>query len=71
MAVVRYVGVGKRSPAIKISVSMNNGRSWQEKNLEPSQSYPIPPSATNLLMDNVPYDPKGNFEVRQGRVVQK
>lgn len=70
MAAIRYVGGAGNSPAIKVCVSMNNGRSWQEKMLVSGQSFPIPPNATNLLMDNVPYDPEGNYEIRQGRIAQ-
>ena len=71
MAVIRYVAEGKKSPAVRIVVSMNNGRSWQQRDLLPGQSFPVPPNATTLLMDNVPYDPKGNYEIRGGRVSLK
>lgn len=71
MPVIRYVSQGTKAPAVKIAVSMNNGRSWREQDLQPGQSFPIPPNATNLLMDNVPYEPKGNYEVRMGKVVRK
>lgn len=68
MAVIRYISEGKPSPGVKVAVSMNNGRSWQEKTLLPGQSFPIPPHATNLLMDNVPYSPDQNWTIRGGRV---
>ena len=68
MAVIRYVAIGRDSQIIKVVVSMNNGGSWQEKNLVPGQSFPIPPNATTLLMDNVPYDPERNYEIRQGKI---
>lgn len=71
MGVIRYVGEGKKGPVVRLAVSMNKGEAWREQNLAAGQSYPIPPSVTNLLIDNVPYDPKGNYEIRQGRVAQK
>lgn len=71
MGLIRYVAGGKKSPAVKIAVSMNNGRSWQQKDLLPGQSFPIPPNATALLLDNVPYEPGGSYEIRDGRVAQR
>lgn len=66
MAVIRYIGGGAGD--VKLAVSMNNGLSWQEKTLKPGQSFPIPPNATNLLLNNVPYDPKRNHEIRNGKI---
>ena len=71
MGLIRYVSEGRKAPAVKVAVSMNNGRSWQQKDLVPGQSFPIPRNATNLLMDNVPYSPGGNYEIRNGLVAQK
>lgn len=68
---IRYVGGAGNQPAVKVAVSMNNGQSWQEKTLLSGQSFPIPPNATTLLIDNVPYDPRGNYEIRQGRVARR
>lgn len=68
MAVIRYVAEGKKFPAAGIAVSMNSGRSWREQSLSPGQSFAIPPNATNLLIENVPYDCKRDYEIRQGRV---
>lgn len=66
MAVIRYVGGG--GPKIQIDYSMNNGQSWQKKELMPGQSFPIPPNCTTLLVNNVPYDPRGDYEIRDGKV---
>lgn len=71
MAVICYVAEGKKAPTVKLAVSMNKGAAWREQNLVAGQSWPIPPNATNLLIDNVPYDPKGNYEIRQGKVARK
>lgn len=71
MGVIRYVGSGRDQRKVHISCSMNQGRSWQQKELAPGQSFPVPPNCTILLMDNVPYDPKGNYEVRDGKIVGK
>lgn len=66
MGNIRYVSNGKKAPPVKIMASMNNGLSWQAKELLPGQSYPIPPNCTGLLINNVPYLPKGNYEIREG-----
>lgn len=71
MAVVRYVAMGKAQRIINVDYSMNQGRSWQHKDLLPGQTFPIPPNCTNLLMDNVPYNPGSDYEVRDGKVVGK
>lgn len=71
MGVIRYVAEGKKVPPVKLAVSMNNGRAWREQNLAAGQSYPIPPNVTNLLIDNVPYDPKRNYEIRGGKVAPR
>lgn len=71
MGWIRYVSTGRKAPQMQIMVSMNNGLSWQNKELLPGQSFPIPPNCTNLLIANVPYDPKNSFEIRQGIVTPK
>lgn len=70
MSYIRYVSTGRKAPPVKIMASMNNGLSWQNKELLPGQSFSIPPKCTNLLVNNIPYDPKMNLEIRQGIVVQ-
>ena len=71
MAVIRYVGGGKERRGIAVDYSMSQGKSWQKKELLPGQSFPIPPNCTDLLMDNVPYDPKKDYEIRDGKIVMK
>lgn len=71
MGVVRYVAMGKNQRKITISYSMNQGKSWQQKELLAGQTFPIPPNCTTFLMDNVPYDPKGNYEIRDGKIIGK
>lgn len=71
MGALKYIGMGKAQPKISVDYSMNQGRSWQHKTLEPGQSLFIPPNCTNLLLDNIPYDPAGNYEIRDGKPVKK
>lgn len=70
-AVIRYQAIGKESPQVSISTSVNNGKSWKQSELKAGQSYPIPGNTTNLLINNVPYDPKGMYEIRNGCVAQQ
>lgn len=71
MGWVRYIGTGASNSPVQISYSMNQGKSWQQKSLLPGQSFSIPPACTTLIMDNVPYDPAGNYEIRDGKIVPK
>lgn len=71
MGVIRYVSTGRKAPAVRISFSMNNGVSWQNKDLLPGQSFPIPLKCVNLLIDKIPYEPTGSYEIRDGHVVRK
>ena len=50
---------------------MNNGRSWESKELRGDQSFAIPKKVTNLLVDNIPYAQKNNYEIRDGHVANK
>ncbi|MDE5831378.1 MAG: hypothetical protein K2H64_00050 [Desulfovibrio sp.] len=68
MATIRYPGTGRAQPPVKISYSMNGGRSWQEKELKPGQSCPISPNCDSLLIGGVPYDPKGEYEIWEGKI---
>lgn len=70
MGWIRYVSTGRESPPVQIMVSMNNGCSWQKKNLRSGQSFSIPPRCTNVLIGNIPYEPNGNFEIRNGIVAK-
>lgn len=71
MGVIRYVSTGRQAPAVKVNASMNNGGSWQNRDLLPGQSYPIPKNCTTLLIYNIPYDPSGDYEIRNGQVARK
>ena len=71
MALIRYVATGRQQRQVNVAYSMNHGKSWQRKELVPGQSFPIPPNCTSLLIDNVPYDPSGNYEIREGQVAVK
>lgn len=68
MAFVRYVGIGKKVPPVNISYSVNGGKTWQERNLVAGQTFSIPSNCTDMLIDNVPYNPKGNYDIRAGKV---
>ena len=68
MPFVKYISDGRKNPEVKISVSMNNGTSWKEIVLKAGQSYPISPNVTNLLIDNVPYDMKRDYVIRNGHI---
>lgn len=71
MGWIRYVSIGRISSPVQVRVSMNNGLSWQRKELLAGQSFAIPPKCTNVLMDNIPYDPNANYEIRDGMVTKK
>lgn len=68
MSSIRYVSNGRKAPPVQVMASMNNGLSWQTRELLPGQSYPIPPNCTGLLINSVPYIPRGNYEIRDGKV---
>lgn len=70
MANIRYIAIGKVLPKITIAYSRNGGKSWQETILAAGQTFHVPPNCTNLLVDNVPYSPGRNIEIRDGRVSQ-
>lgn len=71
METVRYVGMGKTQPKIRVDFSMNQGKYWQHKNLMAGQTFLLPPNFTRFLLDNVPYNPSGNYEIRDGKVISK
>ena len=70
-AVIRYQANGRTQPEVAISTSVNNGKSWKQTMLKAGQSFPIPGNVTNLLINNVPYDPKGAYEIREGHVAPR
>lgn len=67
MASIRYIGTGRKVLPVKISCSRNGGNSWQEREMVAGQTFGIPSDCTNLLIDNVPYDPKMNYVIRNGK----
>lgn len=67
-AVIRYQATGRTVQPVKVSMSVNNGKSWKHTELKAGQSFPIAGNVTNLLINNVPYDPKGTYEIRDGIV---
>lgn len=71
MGWVRYIGTGTEQAPVHISYSVNEGRSWQQKSLLPGQSFSIPNGCTTLIMNNTPYDPAGNYEIRAGNIARK
>lgn len=70
MPFVKYISECKKAPDVKITASVNKGATWKTTMLKCGQSYPIAGNATNLLIDNVPYDPKKNYIIRNGNVAQ-
>lgn len=70
-AVIRYQATGRVVEDVKINISFNNGKSWKQSELKAGQSFPIPGNTTNLLINNVPYAPKGTYEIRNGNVSQQ
>lgn len=68
MASIRYVAIGRTSPRVRIAYSRNGGKSWQENVLVAGQTFHIPSNCTHLLIDNVPYSPGINIEIREGKV---
>ena len=71
MGFIRYVSTGKSAPQVIINVSMNKGKSWQDRKLLPGQSFSVPKNSTNLLINNVPYATNVDIEIRDGRVIIK
>lgn len=68
MSFIKYISDGRKNPEVKIIVSMNKGASWKTTILKAGQSYAIAGNVTNLLIDNVPYNPKENYIIRNGNI---
>ncbi len=68
MPFVKYISDGRMNPEVIITVSVNKGVSWKTTILKAGQSYSVAGNITNLLIDNIPYNPKNNYIVRKGRV---
>lgn len=69
-AVIKYQANGRTQETVNISTSVNNGKSWKQSNLKAGQSFPIAGNITNLLINNIPYDPRGTYEIREGHVAK-
>jgi hypothetical protein len=67
-ATIQYIGGGRNEAPVAISFSRNNGSSWQNAKVGPGQTLTVPPDATHLNINNVPYDPKRNYKIRKGNV---
>ena len=71
MGFIRYVSTGKSAQPVMVNVSMNKGKSWQDKRLLPGQSFSVPKNSTNLLIDNIPYATNMDIEIREGKIIIK
>lgn len=71
MAHIRYVGTGRKSPEVTITVSRDRGRTWHSQILKSGQTYAISPTVTDLHINNVPYGTKNNYIIRDGNVAQE
>lgn len=65
---IQYIGTGRAAPKVKVTFSRNNGATWEHKEVRPGQTYTVPKNATHLRIDNVPFDPKRNYKVKDGNV---
>ena len=68
MAIIQYIGSGKKDAPAEISFSRNNGATWQKAQVGPGQTFAVPSDATHLNINNVPRDPKKNYKIREGNV---
>lgn len=67
-ASIHYLGNGKGGPAVKVTYSRSHGGKWEHKTMKPGQTFSIPKDATHLRIDNVPYNPKKNYKIKDGNV---
>mgnify|MGYP006916307965 CR=1 FL=1 len=65
---IQYIGTGTKGEPIKVSFSRNKGASWQNVQVKMGQTFNVPRDATHLTINNVPYDPKKNYKIRDGHV---
>ena len=65
---IQFIGTGKKCDQVKVSFSRNKGASWQNVQIKMGQTFNVPRDATHLTINNVPYDPKKNYKVRDGNV---
>ena len=67
-ASVQYLGEGRKEPTARITISRNNGKTWEHKELKPGQVYTIPKDTTHLQINNIPYSPSKNYKIKEGNV---
>lgn len=65
---IQYIGTGRTAPKVKVTFSRNNGATWEHKEVKPGQIFTFPKDTTHLRIDNVPFDPKRNYKVKEGNV---
>lgn len=70
-ASIQYVGTGKVNQPLRVSLSRNNGATWQKAEVKPGQTFNVPRDTTHLNINNVPRDPKRNYKVKDGNVFQQ
>jgi len=67
-ASIQYIDTGKRMPPIKITYSRDNGNTWKHTQIRNGQTFNVPRDATHLRINNIPYNPKKNYKVKEGNV---
>ena len=67
-ASIQYIDTGKRMPPIKITYSRDNGNTWRHAQIRNGQTFNVPRDATHLRINNIPYNPKKNYKVKEGNV---
>ncbi|WP_165071993.1 hypothetical protein [Desulfovibrio sp. ZJ200] len=65
---IQYLSSGRKAPPVKVTFSTNNGGIWEHRVLKPGQICTFPKGTTHLRIDNVPFDPKRNYKVKEGNV---
>ena len=55
---IQYIGTTNKNEPVKVSFLRNKGASWQTVQVKMGQNYNVPRDATNLMINNVPYDQK-------------
>ena len=65
---IQYIGTGRTAPKVKVTFSRNNGATWEHKEVKAGQTFNFPKDTTHLRIDNVPFDPKRNYKVKEGNV---
>lgn len=63
-ATIHYIGDGRNAPKINVTISRNNGASWEHKEVRSAQTYTIPQDVTNLLINNAPYEASKTYKLK-------